>query len=115
MAPGLAIPAPPPTSAATLEVWWGAMNGGRVISGVSGDSVPATEWIAVTSSASLSDSGGSSPGSRWASIVFPIPGGLICTNLSTSPADLHLTHDLFRTRTLKVTDSGTPARVRLMR
>ena len=34
-APGRAIPVPPPTSAATLEVWCGATNGGRVISGVS--------------------------------------------------------------------------------
>ena len=52
MAPGLASPEPPPTSAVTLEEWCGAMNGGRVISGMSSESKPATEWIAVTSSAS---------------------------------------------------------------
>ena len=74
-APGRAIPLPPPTIAATLEVWCGATNGGRVISGVLPDSRPATEWIAVTSSASLSLSGGNKPGSRCASIVFPTPGG----------------------------------------
>ena len=31
---------PPPTSAATLDVWCGATNGGRVISGVLPDSRP---------------------------------------------------------------------------
>ena len=42
-APGRAIPEPPPTSAATLEVWCGATNGGLVISGASPVSSPATE------------------------------------------------------------------------
>ena len=74
-APGRANPEPPPTSAATLDVWCGATNGGRVISGVLPDRRPATEWIAVTSSDSPSDSGGSSPGRRCASIVLPTPGG----------------------------------------
>ena len=46
-----------------------------VISGVLPDSSPATEWIAVTSSDSPSDNGGSSPGRRCASIVLPTPGG----------------------------------------
>ncbi len=69
------MPDPPPTSAATLDEWCGAMNGGRVISGVRSQSSPATEWIAVTSNASLSASSGNNPGSRWASIVLPTPGG----------------------------------------
>ncbi|SHT45270.1 Uncharacterised protein [Mycobacteroides abscessus subsp. abscessus] len=32
-APGFAVPEPPPTSAATLDVWCGATNGGSVING----------------------------------------------------------------------------------
>ena len=43
--------------------------------GRSAASSPATEWIRVTSSASSSASGGRIPGSRRASIVFPVPGG----------------------------------------
>ena len=56
-APGRANPEPPPTKAATLDVWCGATNGGRVISGVPPDNSPATEWIAVTSSASSESAG----------------------------------------------------------
>ena len=40
-----------------------------------GGSSPATEWIAVTSSASSKVSGGRIPGSRRAIIVLPAPGG----------------------------------------
>ena len=74
-APGLASPEPPPISAASELVWCGAMNGGAVISGVSGASRPATECTAVTSSASWSVSSGNSPTIRWASMVLPVPGG----------------------------------------
>ena len=56
-------------SGAAPRTWAG------VTSGASGGRVPATEWIAVTSSAACSSSGGSSPGSRSASIVLPAPGG----------------------------------------
>ncbi len=45
------------------------------MSGRSASSMPATEWIRVTSSASAIESGGRIPGSRRASIVFPVPGG----------------------------------------
>ena len=61
--------------AAADAVWCGSTNGGTVTSGAPGASMPATECTAVTSSASAADSGGSSPGSRVASIVFPAPGG----------------------------------------
>ena len=40
-----------------------------------GGSVPATEWIRVTSSASSRVSGGRIPGRRRPSIVLPVPGG----------------------------------------
>ncbi len=40
-----------------------------------GGSRPATEWIAVTSSASSNVSGGRTPASRRAIIVLPDPGG----------------------------------------
>jgi hypothetical protein len=55
--------------------WCGASNGGRVSSGASDARVPAMEWIAVTSSAACSSSGGRRPGRRSASIVLPAPGG----------------------------------------
>ena len=42
-------------------------------SGRSAASMPATEWMRVTSSASRVESGGRIPGSRRASIVFPSP------------------------------------------
>ena len=40
-----------------------------------GSNAPATECTAVTSTASASDRSGSSPGSRAASMVLPVPGG----------------------------------------
>ena len=46
-----------------------------MISGRSGGSTPATEWIRITSSASRGSSGGRIEGSRRPSIVFPVPGG----------------------------------------
>ena len=46
-------PLPPPTIAAIDALWCGARNGGTRISGRPGGSTPATEWIRVTSSASL--------------------------------------------------------------
>ena len=67
--------APPPTIAAVEAPWWGARNGGARMIGRPGRSVPATEWMRVTSSASSRVSGGRMPGSRRASIVLPVPGG----------------------------------------
>ena len=56
-APGVASPgrgdAPPPTIAAVDAVWWGARNGG-VGSAPRPASMPAIEWIRVTSSAASS-------------------------------------------------------------
>ena len=46
-----------------------------MISGRSGGSTPATEWIRITSSASRGSSGGRIDGSRRPSIVLPVPGG----------------------------------------
>ncbi len=68
-------PGPPPTIAAVEALWCGARNGGSAISGCSGGSSPATEWIRVTSSAASGSSGGRIPGRRRPSIVFPVPGG----------------------------------------
>ena len=48
-------------------------------------SVPATEWMRVTSSASSRVSGGRMPGSRRPSIVLPVPGGPASSTLC-SPA-----------------------------
>ena len=67
--------APPPINATSLHVWCGARNGRDRSSPPPGGSMPATEWIVVTVSASSKESGGRSPGSRRASIVFPAPGG----------------------------------------
>ena len=75
IAPGRGIPDPPPTTAARVAVWCGALYGGLVSNGRSAGSVPATEWMHETSSAASSSRSGSNPGSRSASIVFPAPGG----------------------------------------
>ena len=48
--------------------------GASVTSGRSAASIPATEWMRVTSIASPGESGGRIPGSRRASIVFPGSG-----------------------------------------
>src|SRR5664280_104004 len=63
-----------PHHTATVAVWWGSRYGGRVISGQPGGSTPATECTTVTSRAASRSSGGSSPGSRSASMVLPAPG-----------------------------------------
>ena len=68
-------PGPPPTIAAIDALWCGARNGGRVISGLSADKSPATEWMRVTSSWSRGFIGGRIDGRRRPSIVFPVPGG----------------------------------------
>jgi hypothetical protein len=64
---------PPPTTAASLAVWWG-LRKGLSVSRASSRAPPA-EWIAVVSNASSGVSGGRIPGSRRASIVLPEPGG----------------------------------------
>ena len=61
--------------AAVEALWCGARNGGSAISGCSGSTRPATEWMRVTSRACSSASGGRMPGSLRASIVLPVPGG----------------------------------------
>ena len=66
---------PPPTSATSETVWCGARKGRLETRPVPGDTSPATEWMAVTSSASSNVSGGRTPPSRLAIIVFPAPGG----------------------------------------
>ncbi len=77
---------PPPTTAAVEAVWCGARNGGVRSSPAPGGSSPATEWMRVTSSASSSSSRGRIPGSRRASIVFPIPGGPASSRLCAPAA-----------------------------
>ena len=73
--PGRCDQLPPPTRE-TMEAWWcGARKGGRSVSSPSGNAQPADEWMRVTVSTSAGVSGGSSPTSRSASIVFPEPGG----------------------------------------
>ena len=69
------MPLPPPTMAALVAVWCGPQNGGSLISGLPGGSVPAIEWMDVTSSAAAGVSGGKIVGMRSASMVFPAPGG----------------------------------------
>ncbi len=54
--------APPPTIAAAEAPWCGARNGGTRMIGRPAGSVPATEWMRVTSSASSRVSGGRMPG-----------------------------------------------------
>ena len=85
VSPGLGC-APPPTSAAVEAPWCGARNGGTVTSTVDGGRTPATEWILVTSSASSGVRGGRIPGSRRASIVFPVPGGPASSRLCAPAA-----------------------------
>ncbi len=67
--------APPPTRPGAEIPWCGARKGGVWISPAPAGSVPATEWIRVTSIASASERGARMPGSRRASIVLPAPGG----------------------------------------
>ena len=69
------MPLPPPTIAALVAVWCGARNGGSVSSGTCAGNVPATEWMAVTSSAAAVSSLGKMVGIRSASMVLPAPGG----------------------------------------
>ena len=64
---------PPPITATGDALWWGASNGGRRTRIAAAR--PATERIAVTSTASSSLSSGNSPGSRSARRVLPTPGG----------------------------------------
>ena len=74
ISPGRIVALPPPTSATDDAPWCGARNGGWRTSPPGGSPRPAAEWMRVVSRASRSVSGGSSPGSREASIVLPAPG-----------------------------------------
>lgn len=71
--PGLAF-SPPPVRAAMLAEWCGLRNG-RVRVRAPRAISPATEWTIEVSSSSAADSGGRMPGSRWASMDLPEPGG----------------------------------------
>ena len=66
---------PPPTSATSLIVWCGALNGRCDISDVPRCSLPATLCICVVSKLSESDRGGNIDGRRFAIIDLPEPGG----------------------------------------
>ena len=69
------IGVPPPRSAASEIVQCGARTGRAVDERRGRRAGPATLWIAVTSIASSSVSGGRIDGRRRASMVFPEPGG----------------------------------------
>ncbi len=74
--PGPTCPWPPPTSACIVIEWCGASNGAwRISSAEPPVKRPRSECSDVTSTASVSDSGGRIDGRRSASIVFPAPGG----------------------------------------
>ena len=75
ISPGRIVALPPPTSATDDAPWWGARKGAWRTSPPGGSPNPAAEWTRVVSSACRSESGGSRPGSREASIVLPAPGG----------------------------------------
>ena len=66
---------PPPIIAAADAPWCGARKGGAWTSPEPGASVPATEWMRVTSRDSSCVRGGRMDGSRLPSIVLPVPGG----------------------------------------
>ena len=73
--PGRSTPLPPPVSETGEAVWWGARNGGARAVGPLGSGSPTAERMRATSRASSVASGGSRPGRRLASMVFPAPGG----------------------------------------
>ena len=66
---------PPPAIPATETVWWGERKGRWFTNGFLLSSVPAMEWILVVSIDSSKVISGSIPGSRFASILLPEPGG----------------------------------------
>ncbi len=63
----------PPTSAAALAEWCGARMG-RWPNSLALN-LPTSDRSAALSMASRSDIGGRMPGSRWASMLLPVPGG----------------------------------------
>ncbi len=65
---------PPPTRAAPDALWCGARNG-RAPHRAASNPALETDWIAATSRACASESGGKIPGNRDASIDLPVPGG----------------------------------------
>jgi site-specific DNA recombinase len=78
--------APPPTRATFETVWCGARNGRSDSKPAPAGSVPATEWIAVHSSASSNVSGGRIVPTRRASMVLPAPGGPMSNRLCAPAA-----------------------------
>ncbi len=71
--PGRGMLVPPTRPASEME-WCGARKG-RSARRPRSRSSPATLWTTVASSASSKPSAGRMPGSRRASMVFPLPGG----------------------------------------
>jgi hypothetical protein len=86
------MPTPPPMRDAMDAEWCGAMSVGTVMSGTLGDSLPAMEWMAVTSSASFGVSGGNSPVMRSANMVLPVPGGPTSSRLCAPAAETSSAH-----------------------
>ncbi len=74
--PGRGI-APPPIRPASLMVWCGERYGRVPTRPRESSSTPATLWMRVVSIASSRDIGGRIVGMRFASMVFPAPGGPI--------------------------------------
>jgi transposase len=72
--PGRGIEPPPMRPASEME-WCGERKGRVVTSAALAGSRPEMEWILVHSSASSKESGGRIVTIRFASIVFPEPGG----------------------------------------
>ena len=75
ISPGLSAALPPPTMAMSDAVWCGARHGGRRTKPPGGSGTPAADCTIIASIAVRSSRRGSRPGNRWASIVFPDPGG----------------------------------------
>ena len=84
ISPGLAS-RPHPMIEASLAVWWIIRNGRSVMSGISFERSPATEYILESSICSSVSIEGRIPASAFASIVFPDPGGH-CMRILCPPA-----------------------------
>ena len=72
---------PPPERPAAETVWWGARKGRVWIKEVFGGIIPAMECSFVVSMVSSNVIGGKIEGKRFASILFPEPGGPISSTL----------------------------------
>ena len=68
-------PGAPPMRPASETEWWGERKGRVVTSAAFAGGRPLIEWIFVHASASSKESGGRMVTIRFASILFPLPGG----------------------------------------